>query len=104
MQDYLIIKGQIDLIKNATTPIGTKPEEWKRQDRIARAIIQMHLSESVNYMAQSCTTIHALWKMLLGTYEKKAMSFRHLYNLRVKESSSITAHLSAYGSLIMQLS
>ena len=104
MQNYLIIKGQIDLIENAIAPTKTKPKEWNQQDQIAHAIIQMHLSESVNYMAQSCTTIHALWKMLLGTYEKKAMSFRHLYNLRVKESSSITAHLSAYGSLIMQLS
>ena len=47
MQDYLIVKGQIDLIEHATTPTGTKPEEWNWLDRVGRATIRMHLSESV---------------------------------------------------------
>ena len=50
MQDYLIVKGQIDLIEIATAPSSVKPEEWTRKDWIARATIWMHLSESVYYM------------------------------------------------------
>ena len=85
MQDYLIVKGQIDLIENATVPTGTKPEEWNRMDRIARATIRMHLSESVYYTVQSCATAHALWATLLSTYEKKVTAtklylIRRLYN------------------------
>ena len=49
MQDYLIIKGQIDLIENTTAPSSIKPKEWTRKDWIARATIRMHLSESVYY-------------------------------------------------------
>ena len=49
MQDYLIVKGQIDLVENANVPTGIKPEEWNRKDRVARATIRMHLSESVYY-------------------------------------------------------
>ena len=60
MQDYLIVKGEIDLIENATTPSTVKPEEWNRKDRVARATIRMHLSESVYYMVQSCATTHKL--------------------------------------------
>ena len=41
-------------------------------------------------------------------YEKKATVtkiylIRHLYNLRMKESDSVTAHLSSYETIIAQL-
>ena len=102
MQDYLIVKGQIDLIENATTPSSVKPEEWTRKDR---ATIRMHLSESVYYTVQSYDTAHALWKILLSTYEKKTDAkkiylVRRLYNLRMKESDSVTAHLGAYKTTV----
>ena len=65
----------------------------------------MHLSESVYYTVQSCATTHALWQKLLSTYEKKTAAtkiylLRHLYNLRMKESDSVTAHLCAYETII----
>ena len=47
MQDYFIMRGQIDPIKNVVAPAGTKPEEWKLLDRTTRAMIRMHLSKSV---------------------------------------------------------
>ena len=58
MPDYLIIKGQIDLIKHATIPTGNKPEEWNRQDWIAHTTIWMHLLESFYYTVRSCTITH----------------------------------------------
>jgi Trp operon repressor len=109
MQDYLIVKGQIDLIENAMAPATYKPKEWTWKDWIARATIRMHLSESVYYMVQSCNTAHALWQLLLTTNEKKTVAtkiylVRRLYNLRMKESDSIMAHLYAYETIIAQLS
>jgi hypothetical protein len=61
----------------------------------------MNLSESVYYMVQACTTACELWKTLSDTYEKKVAAtkiylIRRLYNLRMKESDSITAHLNDY--------
>ena len=86
MQDYFIIKGQIHLIEHASNPIGSKLEEWNRQDQIARGTLRMHLPESVYYTVQSCMTTHTLWQTLLSTYEKIASAtkiylIRHLYNL-----------------------
>ena len=89
MQDYLIVKGQIDPIENENAP----ENEWLKLDRIVRATIRMHLSESVYFTVQSCSTTFELWKTLSETYEKKATStkmylIRRLYNLRMKESDS----------------
>mgnify|MGYP000238107944 CR=1 FL=1 len=91
MQDYLIIKGQIDPIENENAPEIYKANEWQKLDRIVRATIWMHLSESVYITVQSCTTAFELWKKLSETYEKKVAStkmylIRCLYNLRMKES------------------
>ena len=58
---------------------------------------------------QSCATAHALWQLLLSTHEKKTAAtkiylVRRLYNLRMKESDSVTAHLCAYETIIAHLS
>ena len=57
-------------------------------DRIVRATIRMHLSESVYFIVQSCSTTFQLWKTLSNTYEKKVSAtkiylIRRLYNLRM---------------------
>jgi hypothetical protein len=69
----------------------------------------MHLSESVYYTVQSCTTAKELWKTLSDTYENKVAApkiylIRRLYNLRIKEFDSITAHLNDYEGVISELS
>jgi hypothetical protein len=88
MQDYLIVRGQIDPIEHDNAPTTYKLEEWKRLDRVACATILMHLSESVYYTVQSCTTTKELWKTLSDTYEKKVAATKiyliwRLYNLRM---------------------
>jgi hypothetical protein len=60
-------------------------------------------------MVQACTTAKELWKTLSDRYEKKVATMkiyfiRHLYNLQMKESDSITAHLNDYEGIISQLS
>jgi hypothetical protein len=108
MQDFLIVRGQIDPIEHDTTPATYKPEVWTKLDRVVRATIRMHLSESVYYTVQACTTAKELWKTLSDTYEKivavtKIYLIRRLYNLRMKESDSITDHLNDYEGIISQL-
>ena len=64
----------------------------------------MNVFESVSYTVQSCTIAFELWKMMLDTYEKKAAAtkiylIRGLYNLQMKESDSVHAHINEYESL-----
>ena len=109
MQDYLIVKGQIDPIENEVAPKIYKANEWQKLDRIVRATIQMHLSESVYFTVQSWSTAFELWKTLSNTYEKKVPATKiyliwRLYNLRMKDSDSVQAYLNEYESLSSQIS
>jgi hypothetical protein len=86
-----------------------QPTSQKKLDQVVRATIRMHPSESVCYTVQSCTTAKELWKKLSDTYEKKVAATKiyliwRLYNLWMKESDSITAHLNNYEGIISQLS
>ena len=59
-------------------------------------------------VVQSCTTPFELWKKLSETYENKVASTKmylilRLYNLRMKESDSVQAHLNKYESLSSQI-
>jgi hypothetical protein len=108
-QDYLIVRGYIDPIEHDTAPATYKPEVWTKLDQVARVTIRMHLSESVYYTVQVCTTAKELWKTMSDTYKKKVAAtkiylIRRLYNLRIKESDLITAHLNEYEGIISQLS
>jgi hypothetical protein len=105
----LVVCGYIDPMEHDTAPTTYKPEVWTKLDRVARATIWMHLSESVYYTVQACTIARELWKTLLDTYEKKVAAtkiylIRRLYNLQMKESDSITAHLNDYEGIIFHLS
>ena len=68
----------------------------------------MHLLESVYFTMQSFLTAFQLWKTLSDTYEKKVATtkiylIRRLYNLRMKESDSVQAHLNEYKSVSSQI-
>ena len=67
MQDYLIVKGQIDTIETENPPKAYNPNEWQKLDRIVRTTIRMHLSESMYFIMQSCSTAFELWKTLSDT-------------------------------------
>ena len=68
MQDYLIVKGQINPIENAIAP-------------------RKKLSETYEKKVAS-TKMYLIWR---------------LYNLRMKESDSVQAHLNEYESLSSQI-
>jgi hypothetical protein len=93
MEDYLIVRGYIDPIENATAPATYKPEVWAKLDRVARATIRMHLSESVYYMVQACTTASELWKTLSDTYKRKVAATK-IYLIRQLRKSLIRSRLT----------
>ena len=108
MQDYLIVKGQIDPIETENALEAYKLNKWQKLDRIVHATIRMHLLESVYFTVQSSWTTFELWKTLSDTYEKKVAAtkiylIRHLYNLWMKESDSVQAHLNEYENLSSQI-
>jgi hypothetical protein len=49
MQDYLIVRSYIDPIEHDMAPASYKPDVWTKMERIVRATIRMHLSESVYF-------------------------------------------------------
>ena len=109
MQNYLIVKGQIDPFETLNPLEGYKPNELQKLDIIASATIWMHLSESVYFTMQSCSTAFQLWKTPSDSYEKKVIVTKIylimcLYNMRMKESDLIQAHLNDYESLSSQIS
>ena len=63
--------------------------------------------ESVYFTVQSCATTFELWKKLSETYEKVASTkmylIQRLYNLRMKDSDSVQAHLNEYESISSQI-
>ena len=60
MQDYLIVKGRTNPIDIENPPKAYKLNEWQKLDRIVRATIRMHMSESVYFRVQSCSTTFEL--------------------------------------------
>ena len=105
----MIVKGKINRIKFENSLEEYKPNEWTKLDRIVRATIWIHLSESVYFTVQSCSIALHLWKTLSGTYEKKVTTTNiyliwSLYNLRMKESDLVHAHINEYENLSSQLS
>jgi hypothetical protein len=106
---YLIVRSYINPIQHDIASATYKLEVWTKLDRVARVTIRMHLSESVYYTVLACNIAKELWKTLSDTYKKKVVAtqiylIRSLYNLRMKESNSITAHLNEYEGIISQLS
>jgi hypothetical protein len=81
MQDYLIVRGYMDRIEHDRAPASYKPDVWTKTDRVARATIRMHLSESVCFTVERCTKVKELWKTLSYTYVKKAAATK-IYLIR----------------------
>ena len=49
MQDYVIVRGQINHIKNQRALEEYKPNEWTKFDLVVDATIRMNMSKSVYY-------------------------------------------------------
>ena len=82
--------------------------EWKQLDAKAKSTIRLHLAESVYFTIVGEATTRSLWQKLCDTYEKKTASnkvylMKKLYELRMKEGGSVSAHLNEFNILFAQL-
>ena len=50
MQDVLIIRHRIKLIRHNGKPSMMTTEDWRSLDKIARSTIRMHLAENVYFI------------------------------------------------------
>ena len=105
MQNYLHMKGHINLMKHMATPAVTEPEEWTKLYRVAGAIIQTH-SQS------QCTTQcnHVLQHTNFGRHyqihstRKRKLLWRFiLYGASLQPRDFVPANLNACESIISQL-
>ena len=106
MQDVLVQKKQRLPIMQATCTenLGMTQIEWEELDALARSTIRLDLVESVYFTVLECATAYVTRHKLINTYEKdtasnKVFLMRKLYNLRMKESSSVAAHINKFDSL-----
>ena len=101
MRDVLIIRRQVEAIRQKGKPKSMEAEEWKSLDKIARSTIQMHLAENVHFSMAKETTTHSLWEKLQAIYEKKSSSsklifIKQLFNMKIKEIDPATSHINTF--------
>ena len=74
MQDVLIIRRQVEVIRHNEKRSLMTIEEWKSIEEIARSTIRMHLAQNIYFsMAKEMTTFK-LWEKLQAVYEKQSSS------------------------------
>ena len=83
-------------------------EEFRDIDFRARATIILCLSDEVLYNVMTETTAAAVWCKLESLYMTKSLSNKlfmkkQLYSLRMKEGTSISAHLNTFNRIVSDL-
>ena len=77
-------------------------------DELCRSTIRLHLVNSIYFSLLDYENSHALWQKLCNTYKKEAASnkvflMHKLYNINMKESSGVQAHLNKFDNLFAQI-
>lgn len=108
IQDVLTQKNQLVPLSERQENDGMSEVEWKQLDAEAKSTIRLHRTESVYFTIVGEATTQSLWQKLCDTYEKKTASnkvylMKKLYELRMKEGGSVSAHLNDFNILFAQL-
>lgn len=82
-------------------------EDWVRIDRKAKGLIRLCLADSILTNVMSEPTARDLWKKLESLYQSKSLVNKlflrkKLYNLRMHEGDSFSAHLYNFNTVISQ--
>ncbi|KAL3621326.1 hypothetical protein CASFOL_036238 [Castilleja foliolosa] len=85
-----------------------KIEEWNRIDRKAKGLIRLCLADNILTNVMGEPTARDLWRKLESLYQSKSLVNKlflrkKLYNLRMHEGDSFSAHLNEFNTLIGQL-
>ena len=75
--------------------------DWVELDVLAKSTIRLHLAESVYFTVVSETSSFNLRKKLCSTYEKETASnkvylMKRLFELQMKEGTSMALHLNEF--------
>lgn len=106
MEDILILKDQYFPIEGTTKkPSSMTNEEWNKLDRKVIATIRQYLANDVSFNVSGEKTTEGLWKKDHDLYDKNTTSnkvflMKKLYNLKMKEGSSVVEHLNAFNIII----
>ncbi|KAH7437435.1 hypothetical protein KP509_05G071900 [Ceratopteris richardii] len=89
-------------------PDDMDEDDWDELDEMARSTIRLHLVDNVYFTVLDCESAEELWKKLCNTYEKETASnkvylMRKLYDLRMKDTDSVDAHLNEFDAIFSQL-
>ncbi|MCO5570042.1 hypothetical protein L7F22_023756 [Adiantum nelumboides] len=79
-------------------------DQWEELDVRARAMIWLHLRESILFAIMDKTTAFALWDSLCSTWDGKSASnkvflMKKLMCLSMQEGSSVSSHLNEFNAL-----
>jgi hypothetical protein len=89
--------------------IGMLTKEWDKLDRRARSMIRLCLADLVLLNVSGENSTKKLWDKLESLYQWKSLVNKlflkkKLYLLRMSEDNSVTKHLNAFNTIIIQLS
>ena len=109
MQDVLIIRRQVEVIRHSEKHASMIIEEWKSIDKISRSTIHMHLANNVYFSMAKETTTFKLWEKLQAVYEKQSSSsklilIRKLFNMKMRETDLTTSHINTFSWVLSELS
>ena len=81
---------------------------WAEFDALTKSTIGLHLAELVYFTMVNETTSHNLWKKLYSMYEKetaanKVYLMKRLFELQMKEGTSVAAHLNEFNIIFSQM-
>ena len=106
IQDVLIQKGQLQPLLEREQ--GITNADWRMLDAKARSTIRLHLVESIYFTIVGEPTAKAVWGKLCANYESKSASnkvymMKKLFDMRMKEGTSVTTHLNDFNVIFTKL-
>ena len=109
MQDVLIIRRQVKVIRRNEKPTLMTIKEWKSIEEIGRSTIRIHLAENIYFSMAKETTTFKLWEKLQAVYEKQSSSsklilIRKLFNMKMRETDPATSHINTFSRVLSELS
>ena len=109
MHDLLVQQGVENVLLSwSKLPYPVTDDEWNELDGRALSEIRLCLADDVLFNIVSEKIAAGFWTKLEKLYMTKSLTNRillkrKLYNLRMKEGTSITDHLNVFNTLMVQL-
>jgi hypothetical protein len=92
----------------STQSTSMSKEYWENMDRRERISIRLYLDDSLLLNVSRESTTKELWEKLGNLYQSKSLVNKlflqkKLYHLRMEDGDSVTEHLNAFNTLVIQL-